>query len=108
RLSLPTYPFQRQRYWLPIKPAAGRFQSQPTSQHPLAMPGLQEHRFESEVSIAALPYLADHQVLGMVVVPATAYVEMALAAAAGSWGQGSYTVSDLTIHEALIVGAEES
>ena len=52
-----------------------------------------------------LPFLADHRVQGQAVVPATAYVEIAFAAAHAAFGRASTLVQDLVIAEPLILEA---
>ena len=86
RLSLPTSPFERKRYWLDLSGNShSRESAQSPSLHPL--PGrrvrsaLSALQFESTLSTSAFPYLADHRIHGSVVLPATAYIDMALAAA---------------------------
>ncbi len=82
RVSLPVYPFQRQRHW--IAPMATRRGVGRTDRHPLlgerqTMPGAAVH-FSTEVSLEDIPFLADHRVLGSVLMPGAAFMEMALAA----------------------------
>ncbi|OLP20309.1 hypothetical protein BST81_00800 [Leptolyngbya sp. 'hensonii'] len=105
KLSLPTYPFQRQRYWVPVRRPAP-VPSSPGS-HPLLgqrlRSALKAIQFEAHLQVTALPFLQDHRVHGLAILPATAYVEVALAAAITTLGHGSPTLSDLVIHEALAV-----
>ena len=82
-VSLPNYPFERQRYWLdaPVLRAVGIL---PSSDHPLLgrrlHSPLRETQYESQISLQLIPWLADHRVLGEPVFPASAYIEMALRA----------------------------
>ncbi|SDT81656.1 Acyl transferase domain-containing protein [Streptomyces sp. TLI_053] len=79
---LPTYPFQRRRYWL--EPAArtgdpGGLGLTPTG-HPLlgavvALPDGEGAVLTGSLSLATHPWLADHAVQGTVVVPGTALLE---------------------------------
>ena len=84
-LVLPTYPFQRRRFWGPAKPQAR--QAEEHSAHPLLGGKLplagrsNETRYESWVAADRPAWIADHQVMGDVVLPGAAYVEVALAAA---------------------------
>ena len=101
RVDLPTYPFQRERYWL--APRAG----DPTyaADHPLltaAVPiaGEDQWVFTGRLSLATHAWLRDHMVLDAVLLPATAFVEMALAAAAEV---GSDTVEELTLEAPLVI-----
>jgi acyl transferase domain-containing protein/acyl-CoA synthetase (AMP-forming)/AMP-acid ligase II/aryl carrier-like protein len=87
RLSLPTYPFQRQRYWLDtpsLQPPTPNPQSLIPNPHPLLgnrLPAaLKSIVFQSHLSATTPAWLADHRVYGQAIVPATAYLEMALAA----------------------------
>ena len=92
-VRLPFYPWQRERCWL--EPPAGDTDSQQREQvprgeigkHPLlgrhfksAHPA-ETHFWEVTLDKRALPYLDDHRIQGVAVLPASLYLEMALAAA---------------------------
>lgn len=105
KVATPTYPFQRKRYWAVGRPGISQKGS---SSHPLLQrcshsPMLKETLFESRLSIDAIPFLCDHLVHGMPVLPAAAYIEAAISSAGMLPGGKSYEIRDLTLHHALIL-----
>ncbi|MGA8328516.1 MAG: SDR family NAD(P)-dependent oxidoreductase, partial [Mycobacterium sp.] len=102
-LKLPLYPWQSKRYWHETQEAAEDLHYHPV--HPLlgqSVSGIHP-AWEVELSIASLPFLADHQVQGSTVVPGAVYIEMALAAAKATYGSVDYSVDNLTLERALIL-----
>ncbi len=83
RLSLPTYPFERDRYW--VAATSARKRDARPDRHPLLGERLQlpgaSAQFLGEISLEDLPFLAEHKVLGAVLLPGAAFMELALAAA---------------------------
>jgi acyl transferase domain-containing protein len=87
RVALPTYPFQRERHWLPVASIDSGRKQRRGSGHPLlgthvplaGRPG--EHIWLGEISLELCPWMDDYRVQGMAVLPPAAYVEMAIAAA---------------------------
>jgi len=102
--DLPIYRWERQPLWLPPAPAA-----RDANAHPLlgeqvelaSRPGA--HVFSTTVSLEDLPFLADHQVQGSVVMPAAAYVEMAVQAGRAALGEGALEVRDLELRRPLVL-----
>jgi acyl transferase domain-containing protein len=102
RLELPTYPFQREHYWLDFETTVNN-NFEVKTDHPLlgsrlstAMPV-----FQKQLSAANPAYLADHRIHDLVILPAAAYAEIALAAAKHGLTDGAYALEDISIHEAL-------
>lgn len=111
-LDLPTYPFQRENFW--IEPQAKQSPTvAPTSGfHPLVLGKMSSAALDKDVEVfnarltAASPhYLKDHRIFDRVILPATAYFEMALAVAAKIFSGTSVKLSNvalqrpLTLHE---------
>ncbi|QUH02488.1 SDR family NAD(P)-dependent oxidoreductase [Saccharopolyspora erythraea] len=105
RVDLPTYPFQRQRYWLQSRQAVGALRSSGISaaEHPLldaaiSMAGSDRLLLTGRLSIQSQPWLADHVVAGKVLFPGTGFVELAVRAG----DRVGYTwIDELTLHAPL-------
>ncbi|MFI5984710.1 type I polyketide synthase [Streptomyces sp. NPDC051555] len=98
--ALPTYPFQRRRYWLTgtTGPAGTAHLGQEPADHPLLGAtvdlGDGETVFTGRLSTRTHAWLADHTLSGAVVLPSTAFLEMALHAGAKL---GAARVEELTV-----------
>lgn len=109
---LPTYPFQRERYWVEPRTDAKRVarESRPSAEHPLLQKRLYsatlkkgQIQFEAQLSATMPDYLAEHRLFGEAILPASAYLEMVLAACQASQllQKASITLSEVVIEQAL-------
>jgi acyl transferase domain-containing protein/acyl carrier protein len=115
RVSLPTYPFQRERYWAERSTAnvaeTDAAETSVGTGHPLggrriSSPRLRETVFEYTVRPGAPAFLKDHRVHGAVVFPGTGYLETMRAAAETVFESDAIDLRDVAIREPLILEAD--
>ncbi|MGC4868689.1 type I polyketide synthase [Micromonospora sp. DT53] len=96
----PPYPFQRESYWVPPQPAAGRVVTSDLATLPTAVAGVSQAVLTT--GLAAHPWLADHRVGGLPVFPAGGHIGVALAAAA-TGAEAAPALRDVVFAEPLAV-----
>ncbi|RMI32138.1 SDR family NAD(P)-dependent oxidoreductase [Nocardia stercoris] len=109
RVALPTYAFQRRRYWARPVAANDVWRSGlENAEHPLlgaivALPGSEQVVFTGRLSRSTHPWLEDHAVAGTVLLPGAALAELALHAGAVT---GRPRLAELVIEAPLPIPAD--
>ncbi|MGR9105452.1 MAG: amino acid adenylation domain-containing protein [Gammaproteobacteria bacterium] len=120
RLPLPTYPFQRKRYWIEARGLQSRpetFGSETSLLgQPLILADDEDHaenrtvRFQTAINPAwpNLRWLADHCFDRTILMPLTAYLEMGWAAGVQLFREKTFELSDLFVHQPLALPAADA
>ncbi len=99
-VRLPQYPFQREQCW--PEPGKGKRWAEEAVGNPLLGIRFTSSRqpqtvlWESRIGIDSVPWLKDHRVLRSVVLPASAYVDMALSGVREMISDASFALADAT------------
>ena len=111
--SPPPYPWQRERYWLeprkasPVLPTTAAEFDHPLLGTPLRSPLVDGLVLQSTLGADQPGFVRDHRILGSVVLPATAYLEMAISGASRMFGGEAQAIQDLLIREPMPLGEGE-
>jgi len=118
RVVLPTYAFQRKRYWIAEKVDVCKARSSSSCEglverHPLLgrrleSPLIDHDVFEFVVSADSWPLIKDHVIYGLVVFPAAGYLEMALSAGRAVMGTADLAVEDIAIELPMTFDGDEA
>jgi mycoketide-CoA synthase len=111
RADLPTYAFQHERYWPRVsagRPGDVTAAGLDAAGHPLLSAAVEvaqggELLLTGRLSVRTHPWLADHGADGLVLLPGTAFTELAIRAADAA---GCDRVADLTLETPLVLPAD--
>jgi acyl transferase domain-containing protein/NADPH:quinone reductase-like Zn-dependent oxidoreductase/acyl carrier protein len=118
-VDLPTYPWQHERFWFEEQPHAElqRWASSFTRRQFAGHPFLGQyihtpvhsdtHVWYMDLGPGSIPYLGEHRVQELCLLPAAASVELALAAAAAVLGGCPWRLEQVILHKALIFTEEK-
>nr|VFK62579.1 MAG: malonyl CoA-acyl carrier protein transacylase [Candidatus Kentron sp. TUN] len=108
KVQLPTYPFQRQRYWIDKAPLIRPITYSQLG-HPLLGQELQladtdnKIRFESRIGFSsASAYLMEHRIFDVAVVPGVVYLEMGWMAGVDVLDE-SFSIREVSIEQAMLL-----
>jgi acyl transferase domain-containing protein/surfactin synthase thioesterase subunit/acyl carrier protein len=112
RVSLPSYPFRSQSHRLDDSAEDRRPKAKAgtVTPHPLLgnrlRSGLKEAQFEATCGLAALPFLDDHRIYGLAVLPTVAGLEIAIAGGISLLSSREIELKNVVYHEALLLPEE--
>ena len=105
RIPLPTYPFQRKRYWIEDNVQANRSLKAVDRIHPLLGTRIKstanEVGYELRYGVRHTGYISDHRVTGTIVLPTTAELEAATVVGRLHFGTSRVSFDNAMHHQAM-------
>lgn len=108
-MRLPTYPWQREHHWHEAQESMDARLGM-RGMHPLLGRQLRQSTpiWGGNFNGNWQTWLPDHKVQGQIIVPGTAFIEMAVAAAKETFGAGPYVIEDLKLLKACFLAKDMS